>query len=122
MVEKREIYETADFICLHCDLNPTSFHLLNREVFAQMKKRPYIINMARGPIIEEEALIEALESRKIRGAALNVFEEEPLPQDSPLIKMSNVVLSSHNANSSPFYWKKVHENSVRMLLKGLDLE
>jgi len=122
MVSKDEIYEKADFICLHCDLNKTSFHLLNKEAFKKMKKRPYIINMARGPIIDETALINALESGKIAGAGLDVFEEEPLPKDSPLRRMDNVILSSHNANSSPYYWQRVHENSVKMLLEGLGIE
>ncbi len=122
MVSKNEIYKEADFICLHCDLNKTSFHLLNDEAFKKMKKRPYVINMARGPIIDEAALIKALNSGKIAGAGLDVFEEEPLPKDSPLRKMDNVILSSHNANSSSYYWKRVHENSVRMLLEGLGVE
>jgi D-3-phosphoglycerate dehydrogenase len=122
MVSKDEIYEKADFICIHCDLNKTSFHLLNEEAFKKMKKKPYIINMARGPIIDEAALINALESGKIAGAGLDVFEDEPLSKGSPLRKMDNVILSSHNANSSPYYWHKVHENSVRMLLEGLGIE
>jgi len=122
MVSKDEIYEKADFICMHCDLNKTSFHLLNEEAFKKMKKKPYIINMARGPIIDEAALINALESGKIAGAGLDVFEDEPLSKGSPLRKMDNVILSSHNANSSPYYWHKVHENSVRMLLEGLGIE
>jgi len=122
MVSKDEIYEKADFICMHCDLNKTSFHLLNEEAFKKMKKKPYIINMARGPIIDEAALINALESGEIAGAGLDVFEEEPLPKDNPLRKMDNVILSSHNANSSPYYWQKVHENSVKILLEGLGIE
>ncbi|OGW40590.1 MAG: hypothetical protein A2Y97_05015 [Nitrospirae bacterium RBG_13_39_12] len=122
MVSKDELYKKADFICLHCDLNKTSFHLLNEVAFKKMKKRPYVINMARGPIIDEAALINALKSGKIAGAGLDVFEEEPLPKDSPLRKMDNVILSSHNANSSPYYWQKVHKNSVKMLLEGLGIE
>jgi len=122
MVSKDELYKKADFICMHCDLNKTSFHLLNEEAFNKMKKKPYIINMARGPIIDEVALINALESGKIAGAGLDVFEEEPLPKDSPLRKKDNVILSSHNANSSPYYWQRIHENSVKMLLEGLGIE
>jgi phosphoglycerate dehydrogenase-like enzyme len=122
MVDKESLYENADFICLHCDLNPTSFHLFQEKTFCKLKKRPVLINMARGPIVQENALIRALETGMISGAALDVFEEEPLPEDSALRKMANVLLSAHNANSSPFYWQKVHENSVRMLLRGLGLE
>jgi D-3-phosphoglycerate dehydrogenase / 2-oxoglutarate reductase len=122
MVSKDEIYNKADFICLHCDLNKTSFHLLNEQAFRKMRKKPYIINMARGPIIEEVTLINALKSGEIAGAGLDVFEDEPLPIESPLRRMDNVILSSHNANSSPYYWQKVHENSVKMLLEGLGIE
>ena len=122
MVTKAEIYKEADFICLHCDLNKTSFHILDKTAFERMKKKPYIINAARGPLIDERALIEALESGTISGAGLDVFEDEPLPIDSPLRRMDNVILSSHNSNSSPYYWQKVHENSVRMLFERLGME
>jgi phosphoglycerate dehydrogenase-like enzyme len=122
MVEKDEIYAEADIITLHCDLNKTSYHLLNDESFGKMKKKPHIINMSRGPIIDEAALIRALESDLVSGAGLDVFECEPLPKDSPLRSMENVILSSHNSNSSPYYWQKVHENSLRMLLVGLGIE
>lgn len=122
MVAKDAIYERADFITLHCDLNETSFHLLNADAFKKMKKTPYIVNTARGPVIDEAALIEALEEGKVSGVGLDVFEDEPLPGDSPLREMDNAILASHNSNNSPYYWKKVHENSVNMLLKGLGYE
>ncbi len=122
MARKSEIYDRANYICLHCDLNDTSFYLLDEIAFEKMKKKPYVINMARGPIIEENALIKALKNGKISGAALDVFESEPLSKDSPLRSMENVILSAHNANSSPYYWQKVHENSIKMLLKGLSFE
>ena len=86
-----------------------------------MKKGPYIINTARGPLIDEPALIDSLNERWVAGAGLDVFEDEPLPQDSPLRNMQNTILLSHNANSSPHYWQRVHENSVRMLLRGLGI-
>ena len=119
MVGKDEIYENCDIITVHCDLTETSYHLFNKNVFQKMTRRPYIINTARGPLVEENALIEALETNKIAGAGLDVFEEEPLPKSSPLLKMENVILSAHNSNSSPHYWDKVHANSVKMLLEAL---
>lgn len=122
MVSREEIFERADFISLHCDLNNTSYHILDKAAFNQVRKKPYIVNTARGPLIEEQALIEALEAGKVSGAALDVFEDEPLSKDSPLRRMNNTILSSHNANSSPYYWQKVHENSVKMLLGGLGIE
>ena len=122
MVSKEEIYEQCDFITLHCDLNESSHHLLNGKIFAKMKNTAYIINTARGPIIEENDLIDALREGIIAGVGLDVFENEPLPVDSPLRKMSNTILSSHNSNSSPVHWQNVHENSIKMLLKGLGIE
>lgn len=87
-----------------------------------MKNTAYIINTSRGPIIEENDLIDALREGIIAGVGLDVFENEPLPVDSPLRKMSNAILSSHNSNSSPVHWQNVHENSIKMLLKGLGIE
>ena len=122
MVSKEEIYEQCDFITLHCDLNESSHHLLNRKVFVRMKNSAYIINTSRGPILKEADLIDALRKGVIAGAGLDVFEHEPLPVNSPLRKMSNTILSSHNSNSSPMHWQNVHENSIKMLLKGLGIE
>lgn len=121
-VGKKEIYEQCDFITLHCDLNESSYHLLNRNVFVKMKHSVYVINTSRGPIVKEDDLIDALQGGIIAGAGLDVFEYEPLPVDSPLRKMSNTILSSHNSNSSPMHWQCVHENSIKMLLKGLGIE
>jgi D-3-phosphoglycerate dehydrogenase len=69
--------------------------------------------------VDEAALVEALHNKDIAGAGLDVFEEEPLPQDSPLREFDNCLLAPHNANSSPEAWQRVHENTVRNLLKGL---
>jgi D-3-phosphoglycerate dehydrogenase / 2-oxoglutarate reductase len=80
-----------------------------------------IINIARGPIIDETALITALLEKKLAGAALDVFEVEPLPEDSPLKKMDNVMLAPHNSNSSPSAWERVHWNTLLNLLNGLSI-
>lgn len=120
MVEKDVIYREADFITLCCDLNPTSRHLLNSSAFRKMGKHPVIINTSRGPVIKEKDLIEALKKGFLRGAGLDVFEEEPLPKKSPLLKMENVLLAPHNSNSSPRAWEFVHQNTVKNLLEELD--
>jgi D-3-phosphoglycerate dehydrogenase len=111
----------ADFVSLHCDLNPTSYHLINAGTLALMKPTAVLINTARGPIVEEPALVEALARGVIGGAALDVFEVEPLPSSSPLLRMDNVMLAPHNANSSPAAWERVHFNTIRYLLDGLGL-
>lgn len=116
---KEELLEVSDFISLNCDLNPSSFHLIGDEELSLVKPTAYIINTARGSIIDEHALIRALEQKRIAGAALDVFEEEPLPPDSPLRKMDNCLLAPHNANSSPKAWELVHKNTLQQLLQGL---
>lgn len=121
MTSLEDLLTRADFVSLNCDLNPTSRHLMNAETFALMKSSAVLINTARGPIVHETALIEALQSGRLAGAALDVFEMEPLPPDSPLMKMDNVLLAPHNANSSPAAWERVHWNTIRNLLDGLGI-
>ena len=111
----------SDFISLNCDLNPTSYHLMNAERLSRVKPGAILINTARGPVVDGAALVEALKSQRLAGAALDVYEQEPLPADSPLLKMDNVMLAPHNANSSPAAWERVHANTIRNLLEGLGL-
>lgn len=114
------VLENCDIISLHCDLNESSHHILNEIAFSKMKKRPFIINTARGPLIKESALESALKNNTIAGAGLDVFEDEPLAKSSPLRSNPNVLLSSHNTNSSPACWMKVHENCFKLLREGLN--
>jgi D-3-phosphoglycerate dehydrogenase len=122
MVGLEELLARADFVSLHCDLNPTSFHLINPKTLASMRAESFLINTARGAIVDEAALIQALSSGAIAGAALDVFDNEPLPLDSPLLGMDNVLLAPHNANSSPLAWERVHQNTINNLLVGLGLD
>ena len=115
------LLSNSDFVSINCDLNPTSRHLLNADTFALMKPTAVLINAARGPIVEEGALIEALQAKRLAGAALDVFEVEPLPLDSPLMKMDNVMLAPHNSNSSPAAWERVHWNTIKNLVEGLGM-
>ncbi len=121
MVRLEDLLNRADFISINCDLNPTSRHLINAKMLALMKPSAVIINTARGSIVHETDLINALENKKIAGAALDVFEVEPLPDDSPLLSMDQVMLAPHNSNSSPLAWEAVHWNTIRNLLIGLGL-
>jgi D-3-phosphoglycerate dehydrogenase len=121
MTDLRDLLERADFTSVNCDLNPTSRHLLDAERFSWIKPGAVVINTARGPIVDEQALTQALQSGRLGGAALDVFEEEPLPADSALLGMENVLLAPHNANSSPAAWERVHWNTLRNLMRGLGL-
>lgn len=112
----------ADFVSVNCDLNSASRHLINAETLARMKSSAVLINTARGPIVKEADLIAALQGGKIAGAALDVFEFEPLPKDSPLLRMDNVMLAPHNSNSSPTAWERIHWNTIKNLLDGLGID
>jgi len=116
------LLSASDFVSVNCDLNPTSHHLINSRTLSLMSKNAILINTARGPIVDEAALVEALKAGAIGGAALDVFEIEPLPANSPLKRMDNVLLAPHNANSSPTAWERVHWNTISNLLKGLGME
>jgi D-3-phosphoglycerate dehydrogenase len=94
-VELDELCRQADYISVHAPLNAETRHLIGAEQFALMKPSAFIVNTSRGPVIDEEALIAALQAGRLAGAALDVYEVEPLPEDSPLRAMPNVVLSDH---------------------------
>jgi D-3-phosphoglycerate dehydrogenase len=122
MVSLEELMRQSDFISVNCDLNPTSIHLINQETLTYVKKEAVLINTARGSIVDEKALIARLQAGQLAGAALDVFEIEPIPLDSPLLSMNNVMLAPHNSNSSPQAWERVHWNTIKNLLIGLGIE
>jgi phosphogluconate 2-dehydrogenase len=85
----------ADFVCVTIPLTAETVHLIGEKEFARMRPSAFFINIARGRIVDEKALIAALQQGRIRGAGLDVFEKEPLPADSPLVTMPNVVATPH---------------------------
>ena len=95
-----EVLAEADVITLHTPLNAETRHIIGAKQFAKMKPTAYLINTARGPVVDEAALIAALREKKIQGAGLDVFEQEPTAADNPLRSMSNVVLTPHRAGAS----------------------
>ena len=95
-----EVASRSDFASIHMPLNDETRHLIGESFFKAMKPTAYFINVSRGPIVDEEALIRALEAGEIAGAGLDVFEEEPTPADNPLLKMDNVVVTPHSAGAS----------------------
>jgi D-3-phosphoglycerate dehydrogenase len=114
-----DLLRESDFVSLHTDLNPTSHHLIDERTVALMKPTAYLINTSRGPVVSETALVGALERSAIAGAALDVFEDEPLPVASKLREYANCLLAPHNANGSPSAAERVHENTIANLLKAL---
>jgi glyoxylate reductase len=97
---KEEVVKESDFLSVHVPLLPETRNSIGAAEFAMMKKTAFIINTARGGVVDEKALIEALRAGKIAGAALDVFEKEPIEMDNPLLKMDNVVLAPHLASGS----------------------
>jgi D-3-phosphoglycerate dehydrogenase len=89
------VLKESDFISIHCPLNESTRHLIGEREFKKMEKKPLLINTSRGPIIDEKALIQALEQGLISGAGLDVLEKEPPDSQNPLLKMENVILSPH---------------------------
>jgi D-3-phosphoglycerate dehydrogenase / 2-oxoglutarate reductase len=122
MTDLATLLSTTEYISVNCDLNPGSHHLLDQQAFSRMKPGAVVINTARGPIIDEGAMVAALQTGRIAGAALDVFEVEPLPPESPLRSMANVLLAPHNSNSSPLAWERVHRNTINNLLEGLGIQ
>jgi D-3-phosphoglycerate dehydrogenase len=121
MVSLQELLERSDYVSMNTDLNPTSRHLINKTTLSYMKPTAVLINTSRGPVVNEKDLVEALQAGRPGGVAMDVFEQEPLPLDSPLLKMENVMLAPHNSNSSPAAWERVHWNTIRNLLQGLEI-
>jgi len=115
--ELNNLLSTSDIITLHMPLTSETHHLISHREFNMMKKGAYLINMARGKIIDENALIEALRSGKLAGAALDVFEEEPPKADNPLLSFDNVVLTPHIGASSREAMRRMAIQSAEGILK-----
>jgi phosphoglycerate dehydrogenase-like enzyme len=96
-------------------LNKNTYHLINEDALNLMKSNAVLINVARGDIVDQEALIKALKQKKIRGAGLDVTTPEPLPEDSELWSLDNVFITPHNASSSPYMKDRLFEMTVENL-------
>jgi phosphoglycerate dehydrogenase-like enzyme len=96
-----DLLAETDFVAICCPLTKATFKMIGEAEFQKMKPSAHIINIARGKIIDEASLIHALQEKRIAGAGLDVFEQEPLPADSPLWLMPNVIITTHAAGASP---------------------
>jgi D-3-phosphoglycerate dehydrogenase len=92
-----DLLELADVVCVHVPLDQTTHHMIDTAALKRMRKGAFLVNASRGPVVDEKALIDALESGHLGGAGLDVFEQEPTPADNPLRHMENVFLSPHMA-------------------------
>ena len=101
LVELGELLQASDFVSIHCPLTEETRHILSWDAFARVKRGLVLVNTARGPIVHQEPLVEALKDGRVWAAGLDVTEEEPLPADSPLFQLDNVILTPHIAANSP---------------------
>ncbi|MBT2667076.1 C-terminal binding protein [Bacillus sp. ISL-4] len=115
-----EIIAEADYLSIHVPLIDDTYHLINEERLKQMKRNAVIINTARGPIIDEKALSDALEKGVIAGAALDVTENEPVSTDSPLLTMDNVIITPHSAWYSEEAMVELRQKAARNIVQVLN--
>jgi len=114
-----DLLQQAEVIVLACNLTPDNFHLLNQSAFEQMQDGVWIVNVARGGLIDETALIPALESGKVAAAALDVFEMEPLAADHPLNAFDQVIRGSHNSSNTREAVLRVNQLAIDNLVRDL---
>jgi phosphoglycerate dehydrogenase-like enzyme len=110
-----DVVAESDYVVLSAPLTPSTFHLMNAERIGAMRPGAVLINISRGPIVDEAALIDALQSNRIRGAALDVFENEPLPPNHPLWRLENALISPHSADHTP----DSHDRAMTFFLENL---
>lgn len=118
-VPLEELLRIADFVTLHCPLTPETHHLIGAREFVLMGPHSFLINTARGPVVDEAALYLALKCGDIHGAAADVSEQEPIPHDSPLLSLPNFIITPHIASASHTTRRKMAEMAVDNLIAGL---
>jgi phosphoglycerate dehydrogenase-like enzyme len=96
IVSLEELLRESDFVVVLCALTDETWHLIDRDRLRMMKPSAFLVNVARGPIVDQQALIEALTTGGIQGAGLDVFEEEPIPEGEPLLALENVIVTGHS--------------------------
>jgi D-3-phosphoglycerate dehydrogenase len=115
-----DVLATADYLALCCPLTPQTHHLIDARALAAMKPGAKLVNVARGPLVDEPALVDALRSGHLAGAGLDVFETEPLPADSPLRDLPQVILGAHNGSNAREAVERTSRLAVQNLLAHLD--
>lgn len=119
-----QLLARSDYVVLSPPVTPATKGMIGREQLARMKPDGYLINVGRGPLVDEAALVEALRARKIAGAALDVFDEEPLPESSPLWDLENLLITPHTAGMTEKLWERhyaLFSENVRRFLDAKPL-
>lgn len=118
--ELNKLLAISDYIVITCSLNKDSYHLIDINKLKSMKKSSFLINTSRGKIIKEDDLVFALKKKYIAGAALDVFEKEPITSNNPLIKMNNVILLPHIGSSSYDTRRRMSEIAATNIINVLE--
>jgi glyoxylate reductase len=118
-VDFETLLKESDFISLHTPLTPDTRHLIDSEALSKMKLNAVLVNTSRGPVVDMNALYEALKEKRIFGAGLDVTEPEPLPMDSPLLTLENIVIAPHIASASKTTREKMSWMAAQNLIAGL---
>jgi D-3-phosphoglycerate dehydrogenase / 2-oxoglutarate reductase len=119
ILERDELFARSDFLVLCSPLTPDTRHMVNKRTLALMRQGSYLVNVGRGPLVDETALVEALASGRVAAAALDVFEEEPLPASSGLRRFEQCVFGSHNASNTREGVLRTSARAVENLMNGL---
>jgi D-3-phosphoglycerate dehydrogenase len=114
-----DLLEGADLLTLHCPSTPTTRRLMNRETFARLKRGALFVNVARGDLVDTDALVESLRRGDLAGAALDVCDPEPIPAGHPLLELPNVILAPHIASASVPAVRKLRETVAGIALKAV---
>jgi D-3-phosphoglycerate dehydrogenase len=115
-----DLLATSDIVSLHCPLTKETRHLINADRLTRMKREAFLVNTARGEIVDEAALVAALRNRTIAGAGLDSFAEEPPPKDSPLWSLPNIIVTPHTGGAAKGAMRAMAETAARHIISVLD--
>ena len=119
LVDVETVMRESDFVCVNCPLSPQTRGMIGERELSWMKPSAYFINTSRGPIVDQSALYRALKEGRIRGAALDVFEVEPIPANDPILELENVILTPHSLCWTDECFRKMGESAVQSVLAVL---
>lgn len=119
LVSLEKLFKESDVVVISVPLTSETHHLISKKLLSLMKKSAFLVNICRGAVVDQNALIECLQNSSIGGAGLDVFEVEPLPQDNPLLRMENVVLTPHIASSTTEAVEKTYRGAVANIVRYL---
>lgn len=117
LVDLGTLLRTSDFVVVCCELNDRTYHLIGDSALALMKESAYLINVARGPIVDQEALTRALQDQRIAGAGLDVFEKEPIDPDDPILELDNIIVAPHGLAWTDECFTGIGRNAVAAICR-----